>query len=160
MIDEPDGDAHPASPGELCCARCHRPLRIPNKAGPHPPDPRGRVWVAIRTWPEGKICSGCFAKACETYGLCNGCGADRLLPGLGPSGQRQCTDCAGGLGDFTCSRCGEEGWHHYRRVCGRCVLKDRLALALDDGTGQIRSELRPLFDHMVAMERPRSGSCG
>lgn len=113
--------------------------------------------MAIRTWPEGRICSGCFARACETYGVCEDCGTDRLLPGIGPEGQRWCTDCAGGLGDFTCSRCGQEGWHHYRRVCGRCVLKDRLAAALDDGTGRIRPDLVALFDHVVAMERPRSG---
>jgi len=113
--------------------------------------------VAIRNWPEGRICSGCFARACETYGECDGCGVDRLLPGIGPAGQRWCTDCAGGLDDFTCSRCGEEGWHHYRRVCGRCVLKDRLALALDDGTGRIRPELISLFDHVARMGRPRSG---
>lgn len=140
----------------LRCARCQRPLRISNHK-PAPTDPRGRVWVAIRNWPEGRICSGCLAKACEIYGVCDRCGVDRLLPGIGPSGQRWCTDCAGGLGDFTCGRCGLEGWNHYRGICGRCVLKDRLALALDDGTGRIRPELAPLFDHVVSMERPRSG---
>lgn len=140
----------------MCCARCHRPLRLATKSTP-PPDPRGRVWVALRNWPEGRICSGCFAKACETYGICEGCGVDRLVPGIGPAGQRWCTDCAGGLGDFRCGRCGQEGWHHYRGVCGRCVLRDRLTAALDDGTGQIRPELVALFDHMISMERPQSG---
>jgi hypothetical protein len=67
----------------------------------------------------------------------------------------RCTDCAGGLGDFTCTRCGQEDWKHYRGVCGRCVLKDRLAVVLDDGTGQIRAELVPLFDLVTSMERPR-----
>jgi len=149
--------AHPEEPMfGLSCARCERPLRIPNKKPPVP-DPRGRVWVATRNWPEGRICSGCYAKACEVFGVCEGCAVDRLLPGIGPAGQRWCTDCAGGLGDFTCSRCHLEGWNHYRRVCGRCVLKDRLALALDDGTGRIRPELMPLLDHVVRMERPRSG---
>ena len=89
--------------------------------------------------------------------MCDACGTDRLLPGIGPEGQRRCTDCAGGLGDFTCTRCGQEGWNHYRGVCGRCVLHDRLSDALDDGTGRVRPELVPLLDHMVAMERPRSG---
>jgi hypothetical protein len=102
------------------------------------------------------ICSACYARACETYGVCAGCQADRLLPGIGPEGQRWCTDCAG-LGDFTCSRCGQEGWNHYRGVCGRCVLKDRLMLALDDGTGRVRPELVALFDLITSMERPRAG---
>lgn len=147
----------PTAPG-LVCARCHRPLRIPTrkKVGP-PPDPRGRVWVAIRHWPEGWICSGCFARACETYGVCEGCDTHRLLPGIAPNGQPWCADCTGGIGDFTCTRCGQEGWHHYKGVCGRCVLADRLTVTLDDGTGRVRPELTRLFDRLVAMSRPRSG---
>lgn len=111
----------------------------------------------IRQWPDGMICSGCYATACETYGVCNGCSTDRLLPGRGPDGQRWCTDCAGGIGNFTCTRCANEGWNHYKGVCGRCVLSDRLTQALDDGTGRIRPELVPLFNLVVAMSRPRSG---
>jgi hypothetical protein len=77
-------------------------------------------------------------------------------PGSGPDGRSWCTDCAG-LGDFACTRCGQEGWNHYKGVCGRCVLKDRLRLALDDGTGRVRPELVPLFDLVTAMDRPRAG---
>lgn len=142
----------------LVCARCQRPARFPARRDhPPAPDPRGRVWVVLRRWPDGLICSGCYARACETYGVCDGCGTDRLLPGRGPQGQRWCTDCAGGIGNFTCSRCGQEGWNHYKNVCGRCVLVDRLAAALDDGTGRIRPELVPLADWLAAMRRPRSG---
>jgi hypothetical protein len=141
----------------LACARCHRPLRLATGKPPVQADPRGRVWVALRNWPEGRICSGCFAKACETYGICAGCHVDRLLPGIGPDGQRWCTDCAGGLGDFTCTSCGGEGWHHYKGICGRCVLADRLRVALDDGSGRVRSELMPFFDRIVSMSRPRVG---
>lgn len=140
----------------LMCARCRRPVRHPT-ATPSPPHPRGKVLTTIRRWPEGAICSGCYAKACETYGVCDGCGVDRLLPGIGPGGQRWCTDCAGGIGDFTCSRCGQEGWKHFKGVCSRCVLRDRLRAALDDGSGRIRPELQPLFDHVALMARPRSG---
>lgn len=143
-------------PGGLVCARCRRPLRYPTVA-PSPPHLRGRVLTAVRNWPEGPICSGCYAKACEIFGVCDRCGVDRLLPGIGPGGQRWCTDCAGGIGDFTCTRCGQEGWNHYKGVCGRCVLRDRLTTALDDGTGHVRAELQPLFDLVVSMARPRSG---
>src|SRR5665811_2115582 len=130
---------------------------IRDRKRPPTPDARGRVWVAIRNWPEGRICSGCFATACETYGVCQSCGIQRLLPGIGPAGEHWCADCTEGIGDFTCTRCGQEGWIHYKGVCGRCVLADRLALALDDGTGSIRPELTAFFDRVVAMSRPRSG---
>ncbi|TDD60013.1 hypothetical protein E1263_13025 [Kribbella antibiotica] len=113
--------------------------------------------MAVKRWPEGPICSGCFAKARETYGRCSTCDTDRMLPGISASGQGLCTDCAGGLGDFTCTRCGQEGWLHYAGICGRCVLTDRLTTFLDDGTSSIRPELQPLFASICAMSRPRSG---
>lgn len=113
--------------------------------------------VATCKWPEGHLCSGCFARACETYGRCAGCGVERLVPGIGKDGEALCTTCAGGLGDFTCTRCGIEGWLHYAGICGRCVLADRLKVILDDGTGAIRPELVPFFDSVCAMSRPRSG---
>ena len=115
------------------------------------------MFVAARKWPEGYLCSGCFARACETYGRCAGCAVERLVPGIGKNGEALCTTCAGGLGDFTCTRCGIEGWLHYAGICGRCVLADRLKVILDDGTGAIRPELVPLFDSVCAMSRPRSG---
>lgn len=110
-----------------------------------------------------------FASACETYGRCPGCGIERLLPGLQPTREAGagdatygtwepvCTDCAGGLGDFTCTRCGREGWRERAGVCGRCVLGDRLNEVLDDGTGQVRLELVPLHAALVGMPRPRAG---
>lgn len=70
---------------------------------------------------------------------------------------RLCTDCAGGLGDVTCQRRGEEGWREHVGTCGRCVLRDRLAKGLDDGTGRIRPELVTFADRVCAMSRPRSG---
>jgi integrase len=93
----------------------------------------------------------------EVYGICAGCGQDRMLPGIGPAGQRWCTHCAGGLGDFTCTRCGREGWRGRRDTCGWCVLRDRVSELMDDGTGRIRPELAALAEHIIAMPRPRSG---
>ncbi|GAA1581082.1 hypothetical protein GCM10009789_38680 [Kribbella sancticallisti] len=113
--------------------------------------------MATKHWPEGPICSGCFVKACETYGACASCGVDRMLPGISPTGQGLCTDCAGGLGDYICTRCGQEAWRHYAGICGRCVLTDRLTAALNDSTGTIRPELQPLFNSIRTMNRPRSG---
>jgi hypothetical protein len=113
--------------------------------------------VLTRRWPEGRICSGCYAKACETYGRCEACGVERLTPGIGPQGQARCADCAPGMGDFTCSRCDQEGWLHKGGVCARCLLTDHLQQLLDDGTGQVRTELVPLLESITAMARPRSG---
>jgi hypothetical protein len=114
------------------------------------------LWVATKCWPEGYVCSGCFARACETYGRCTQCGVDRLVPGLTVTGEPACADCAG-LGDFTCQRCGREGWREITGVCGWCVLADRLTVLLDDGTGCVCSQLVPFFDHVRGMSRPRSG---
>jgi len=139
------------------CARCRRPLRPPSPSGgPITARQRGVV-VAIRTWPEGPICSGCYATACETYGTCPGCGTDRLLPGRDGQARTVCTDCAGGIGNFTCTRCGHEGWNHLEGVCARCVLRERLTAALDDGTGQVSPDLLPLLEHLCSMDRPRTG---
>lgn len=95
--------------------------------------------------------------ALETYGQCAGCGADRLTPGIAPDGGRLCTDCAGGLGDFTCESCGREARRYRRGVCGNCVLAGHLALLLDDGTGRIRPELVPFAEAFGQMRRPRGG---
>jgi len=146
------------APGNLDrCARCVRPLRWRPDQPRHLADSGERVLLAVRRWPDGPICSGCFAKALETYGCCDRCGVDRLLPGVSPDGQCWCTDCAGGLGNFTCTRCGREGWMEQRGLCGRCVLTDRVTELLDDGTGRVRPELEPLADLITSMARPRSG---
>ena len=153
MTSPGPGPEHPSQ----SCARCHRGLRPPAPAGsPRRRDPDGRV-VALRSWPEGPVCSGCYARACETYGTCSGCGAHRLLPGRSATGQLLCTDCADGLGNFTCARCGTEGWKHYRGLCGRCVLRDRLPIALAEPTGQVPATLAPLLEYLCAMPRPRTG---
>ncbi len=127
-------------PAGRACARCGRAAR---GGGTH--------------WPEGWICATCHTHALETYGPCAGCGAGRLTPGIAPGGGRLCTDCAGGLGDFTCQTCGREGIRYRRGVCGNCVLAERLAVLLDDGTGRIRPELAPFAAAFCQMRRPRGG---
>ncbi|MBU3864964.1 hypothetical protein KN815_13020 [Streptomyces sp. 4503] len=108
-------------------------------------------------WPEGYICQTCMTRALETYGTCVGCRVERLTPGLAPDGGKLCTDCAGGLGDFTCERCGQEARRYRRGICGRCVLTERLQEFLDDGTGSVRVELLPLFDALRQIKRPWGG---
>lgn len=138
------------------CARCVRPVRL-SWQKPAPEHQGKRMWIAVRRWPDGYICAGCFAIACETYGRCAACKVNRLVPGIADNGDRLCSDCAGDLGDFTCQRCGEEGWREHVGTCGRCVLRDHLAEVLDDGTGRVRPELVPFYEKVCAMSRPRTG---
>ncbi|MCB0910074.1 MAG: site-specific integrase [Propionibacteriaceae bacterium] len=140
-------------PGNLTCARCHRPARLATR---EPSPARGKIITLIRNWPDGKICSGCYANAAETFGTCQRCGTHRLLPGRGPDGELWCSDCAG-IPSQACARCGREGWLEHKQTCGWCVLGDKLTTALDDGTGRIRPELQPFYDRIVAMPRPRTG---
>ncbi len=92
---------------------------------------------------EGPICNPCFDAAVRVFGTCPGCGVERLLPGLSVD-RAACRDCAGIARSFTCRRCGTEARLYYRKVCVRCRLDDLAAERLDDGTGTIRPELRPL----------------
>jgi hypothetical protein len=114
-----------ASRPPLTCARCGRDLT--GKAAHH--------------WPEGHICTTCHTWALETYGVCAGCGVDRMTPGIAADGGRLCTSCAGMPGrSFFCLRCGAEGRRHRQGVCARCVLTDHLDQLLDDGSGRVRAE--------------------
>ena len=122
------------------CCRCGRRR---NKAG---------------SWPDGYVCRTCADRAVRTRGTCPGCGQERALPGRRPGdGAAICTSCAGFSQSFACARCGFEGKLHGGRLCTRCAFADRLADLLDDGTGQIRPELVPLADALLAMDNPLSG---
>ena len=122
------------------CGRCGRPCRR-----------------NTRRWPDGHICPGCYVNAIETYGQCQGCGQHRLTPGRGPAGEIWCLECAGIRGNHVCRACGREALFHTTGTCGNCVLAERLAVLLDDGTGQIRPELGPFHQQVSTMPRPRTG---
>jgi len=122
------------------CCRCGRRR---NKAG---------------SWPDGHVCRTCLDRAVRTRGTCPACGQDRVLPGRRPGdGAAICTSCAGFSQSFACSRCGSEDKLHGGRLCTRCALADRVSDLLDDGSGQIRPELVPLADSLLAMGNPLSG---
>jgi hypothetical protein len=137
---------------ELVCARCRRPVCTDAEKKHGNRAVRTRKW-----WPEGAICVRCYNHALDTYGVCAGCGVDRLLPGRNESGAAVCTDCAGGLGDFSCPRCGREGHRWTKSACARCVLTDQLTVVFDDGAGSIKPDLLPLYTSLCAMSRPRTG---
>jgi hypothetical protein len=93
----------------------------------------------------------------ETYATCCRCHHNGLTPGLAPDGGPLCPPCAGITVGFICGRCGREALRHSKGTCGHCVLAERLAVLLDDGTGQIRGELEPFYRNLCAMSRPRTG---
>ncbi|WP_439659167.1 hypothetical protein ACSHWB_43440 [Lentzea sp. HUAS TT2] len=138
---------------EPVCARCRRPV-CTDTAKIRRNDPRVRVRMR---WPEGPVCVRCYTRALDTYGICAGCGVERLLPGLGSCGTPVCTDCAGGLGQFRCPTCGREAALYTRMACAQCVLAARLAVVLDAGDGTVRPELVPFYKAVCAMPRPRRG---
>jgi integrase len=130
-----------ASPNLAPCHRCGREVRV----------------GIARRWPAGHICTTCFVAAMETYATCAGCGRHRITPGLDPAGHPLCPPCAGLTVPFTCTRCDREALRYSEDACGHCVLSERLALLLDDGTGRIRPELLPFHQHVCQMSRPRAG---
>ncbi|HWG74876.1 MAG TPA: hypothetical protein VG184_12565 [Acidimicrobiales bacterium] len=79
------------------------------------------------------------------------------MPGLDGAGRPVCVDCAGIATSFLCATCGTEGELWFARTCLRCSLRRRLATALDDGTGNVKAELMPLFEAMAAMADPWPG---
>ncbi len=107
------------------------------------------------------ICSGCFANAMEVFGLCDRCrDGNRLLPGIGPAGQRWCTDCAGG----------HKGRVHLHPLRPRGMARARRGLRLVrparprrrtlrrwHRSGPSRAHCAPGRTHHYDADRPRSG---
>jgi hypothetical protein len=60
-------------------------------------------------------------------------------------------------GGVACTRRGFQGRQSAGRRCARCALTDRLAVALDDGTGRINPALTPLLEALAAMDKPSAG---
>jgi hypothetical protein len=115
-----------------------------------------RAVATAATWPDGRICRTCIGRASRTRGRCPQCGTIRLLPGLAGD-EAICRDCAGITRDFACCRCGIEGLLTSGKICEQCALADRLAVALNDGAGQISPALQPLHRELLAMARPSAG---
>jgi hypothetical protein len=57
----------------------------------------------------------------------------------------------------SCARCGSQGRLPAGRRCARCALTDKLAAALDDGTGRVNPALTPLFEALTSMDKPSAG---
>lgn len=80
-----------------------------------------------------------------------------MVPGQDAAGDLLCIPCSGLTISLTCEDCGEEAPLYQRARCYRCYFKIQLKSLLDDGSGDVSPELRPLFDALVAMKRAESG---
>lgn len=123
-----------------CCVRC------------------GCNCAATVMLPNGPICKLCRRDIAYHPSLCPEC--DRVLPIAYPSTSRPgvlvCAGCAGQPSVFACPGCGSEA-HPYGSLCARCTLRERLTVLLTDPTtGTIHTELAPVFDLLIAADRPQT----
>ena len=113
----------------------------------------GNVRFAHALFPDGHICQSCLRAALRTRAACPACRRERPLIGRA-DGQEVCRECAGITRQFSCRVCGYEGEYCIARLCLRCRLDRQLTGLLNDGTGQVRAELRPLAGYMHDKTNP------
>ncbi|MDR2379706.1 MAG: hypothetical protein LBE08_00775 [Bifidobacteriaceae bacterium] len=107
--------------------------------------------------PHGNVCFKCLRRVHYHPAKCHACGQTRPLGYRDSAGEPVCARCAGHPSVFACAECGSEAHPYGASRCARCFLKQRLADTLrDPATGQVRAELAPLFDAMVASHRPQN----
>ncbi|MDQ0896056.1 hypothetical protein [Agromyces ramosus] len=106
-------------------------------------------------WPDGAICGICFTEATHTYGVCPGCGDQRLLPGRDERGKPICRDCARITTDMTCKKCGVEAERFRKGNCARCVVEDDLTKLLKPATPP-DLRIKRLIQALVESQRPES----
>lgn len=108
--------------------------------------------------PHGRICGRCRRKFAYHPAACPGCASIRPLGYRDAEGRRVCASCAGQEASvFACTDCGREDHPYGGSRCARCILRERLTdLLTDPSTGRIREDLQPVFDTMIASERPQT----
>ncbi len=134
----PAGAAMSGTPARRAGRRSASPARPPghhHRRGPSGPAPRNGC--RCRSWPRSA----------------------RPAPGLTdtPAERDRTARCGHGAPDLRLSTLRLRRELLGGRLCERCTLADRLTALLHDGTGRVRPEPTPLFDLLVAMDKPRSG---
>ncbi len=109
--------------------------------------------------PTGPICSNCRRDLAYHPSVCPEC--LELRPVAYPSqnmyGVLVCARCADEPSIFACAECGREDHPYGHSRCARCILRERLTgLLTDPATRQIPETLQPLFDTLIASERPQT----
>ena len=102
--------------------------------------------------PACELCRLRFSRAPKT---CPGCGEVKVLAFYDSDGRPACAACTGAKPVYGCATCGRED-SPFGRTCGPCVLSERATALLADATGQVRPELLPVFEALMAARRPRT----
>lgn len=98
-------------------------------------------------------CFACHNKVLRNPSPCRGCGHTRILAFLDEQHTPVCAGCAGQPARYACRRCGSEE-HHYGRLCGKCVLGDRLNDVLADPYEQVTQLMQMLYAYLMQQPRP------
>jgi hypothetical protein len=125
----------------------------------------GHTGRSYTTLPHGRLCNGCRRRRHYHPEACPGCTGVRPLAYRRPErgnneqgGELVCASCAGQESVFACRECGREDHPYGASRCARCILRERLtSLLTDPTTGAIHQPLRPVFEELVASERPQTG---
>lgn len=145
------------------CVDCHRRRPVSART------PEGPLCDTCRPW-KTFTCTICGThtecsisqttgeprcRACKKrWARCAGCGEDRPVQG-GTIEAPLCSSCTRPDPEFwrSCPGCGQPGRIRLGR-CARCKVEQRLQELLGDDTGQIRPELRSLYQALAATDRP------
>lgn len=145
------------------CAGCdrRRPVSIRTPHGPLCPSCRpwkiatcgicGRQAPCVTSQATGEPwCGACKQRRAH----CSGCGRAGRVRG-GTRAEPLCATCTRSDAGFwtSCPACGETGRIHAGR-CARCAVDRRLRELLGDEAGQIRPQLRALYQALATAERP------
>jgi hypothetical protein len=107
--------------------------------------------------PHGRLCLACRRRRHYHPQQCPGCGVVRPLAYIDPDGRTVCAGCVGARSIFACTECGREDQPYGYTRCARCFLRERLTVLLTDPrTGVIHSQLLPVYDALIAGNRPQS----
>jgi hypothetical protein len=149
---------------EVCvdCGR-RRPVSIRSGDGPRcascRPPTIAECTICGRTAPcTISVATGRpWCEAChKRWAPCISCGEIRPIRG-GTLAEPLCAECARDESGFwrTCPGCGQRG-RRYTSRCARCTVQQRLRELLGNARGDIRPDLRDLYQALVAVERPNT----
>lgn len=104
---------------------------------------------------EQEVCQRCWLRFRRATKPCPGCDQPRVLAFYDAQRRPSCARCTGREPVCACVDCGREDSPFGTR-CAPCELRRRLTRLLDDGTGKVHPQLRPVFDALIAAPRPQS----
>lgn len=116
----------------------------------------GRVRLPAIIVQGRALCQSCRTHLQRDPGACPGCGVVRVLAFVDEHGRSVCAGCVDEQPTYRCHQCGRED-NCFGVSCGPCTLRDRATeLLTDPATGRIHQRLQPVFDALMASDRPQT----